>query len=221
MTTRKEGGSPSPSLLPLRLVSSKLQHCKHYSAAWSPGRERERKRPQPGKGVRLRVARRPRSSGKGEMATARFCGERGNPVQRAFLSPAPLGLAGTRSYVLLATAKSTLLVFHLSLTRLFHVMNIQNSKLTSSGPQVCFNQHPEKSPWPKRVNTVLSVANSPSVPHRAHLWVWQSVGVRRTSFQLWGDTVHIGYNAIGYSAKSDIVPTAGWSRFPYSKKYRI
>ena len=35
------------------------------------------------------------------------------------------------------------------------------------------------------------------------------------------NTVHIGYNAIGYSAKSDIVPTAGWSRFPYSKKYRI
>ena len=34
-------------------------------------------------------------------------------------------------------------------------------------------------------------------------------------------TVHIGYNAIGYSAKSDIVPIAGWSRFPYSKQYRI
>ena len=34
-------------------------------------------------------------------------------------------------------------------------------------------------------------------------------------------TERIGYNAIGYSAKSDIVPTAGWSQFPYSKKYRI
>ena len=34
-------------------------------------------------------------------------------------------------------------------------------------------------------------------------------------------TVHIGYSAIGYSAKSDIVPILGWSRFPYSQNYRI
>ena len=34
-------------------------------------------------------------------------------------------------------------------------------------------------------------------------------------------TVYIGHNAIGYSAKSDIVPILGWSRFPNSKNYRI
>ena len=35
------------------------------------------------------------------------------------------------------------------------------------------------------------------------------------------DTVYIGHSAIGYSAKSDIVPTSGWYQIPYTNNYWI
>ena len=34
-------------------------------------------------------------------------------------------------------------------------------------------------------------------------------------------TVNTAYSAIGYSAKSDIVPILGWYGIPYTNNYRI
>ena len=41
------------------------------------------------------------------------------------------------------------------------------------------------------------------------------------AFAVMASTVNTAYSAIGYSAKSDIVPILGWSQNSYTNNYRI